>query len=342
MGPPLLGGSGRLRRLPLLLWTLLAVYRRVGVVAAAGGPGLGPLDLPLFKPPGWPWRAQEPLRRPHTADRPCRRHPSLPQVAGARRAAPHVTVADVGQLRFALADPRVDSIAVVDSGAPGSWNFTAEAWGGQVLLQRRVNISGFVGTSGRLPHRERAMFRLAAPGPGAATARPCCRPLMLSARHRFPMHVWPPPCLPAVDANQLAELVVVGPGGALHLSDLFLDDCLLPHLPLLCFAAGGRQGSLLLERLVLGDAACADAGASTAADWLLKARGWLGAGAVSIAGQCAPPRLPPPHSLTKRRPPHPAACPLCNLLLAPPAAVCLLGHLERGLGSQGRPQHPCG
>lgn len=55
---------------------------------------------------------------------------------------------------------------------------------------------------------------------------------------------------PAVDMNQLSELVVVGTNGSLHLRGLFLDDCLLPAMPLVCLAAGTGGGSLLLDSLV--------------------------------------------------------------------------------------------
>lgn len=72
--------------------------------------------------------------------------------------------------------------------------------------------------------------------------------------------------------NRLTELVVVGAGGALHQRGLVLDDCLLPVMPLLCFAAGREGGNITLEGLVLGDASCAAIALSTATDWLLKAR----------------------------------------------------------------------
>jgi hypothetical protein len=55
---------------------------------------------------------------------------------------------------------------------------------------------------------------------------------------------------PHVDANQLAQLVVVGKNGSLHLRSLFLDDCLLPGMPLLCLAAGADGGTLRLDQLV--------------------------------------------------------------------------------------------
>jgi hypothetical protein len=75
---------------------------------------------------------------------------------------------------------------------------------------------------------------------------------------------------PHVDANQLAQLVVVGKNGSLHLRSLFLDDCLLPGMPLLCLAAGADGGTLRLDQLVLGDSSCTSIRHSAATNWLLK------------------------------------------------------------------------
>lgn len=54
----------------------------------------------------------------------------------------------------------------------------------------------------------------------------------------------------AVDVNQLTELVVVGAGGRLHQRHIFVDDCMLPVMPLLCFAVGADEGSLIMDQLV--------------------------------------------------------------------------------------------
>lgn len=58
----------------------------------------------------------------------------------------------------------------------------------------------------------------------------------------------PPLC--AVDVNQLTELVVVGANGSLHQRSIYVDDCMLPVMPLLCFAVGADEGSLVMEQLV--------------------------------------------------------------------------------------------
>lgn len=53
-----------------------------------------------------------------------------------------------------------------------------------------------------------------------------------------------------MDVNQLTELVVVGANGSLHQRSIFVDDCMLPVMPLLCFAVGADEGSLVMDQLV--------------------------------------------------------------------------------------------
>ncbi|PRW58290.1 Mitogen-activated kinase kinase kinase 13-A [Chlorella sorokiniana] len=79
---------------------------------------------------------------------------------------------------------------------------------------------------------------------------------------------------PYADLNQLTELVVVGANGSLHQRGIYVDDCMLPVMPLLCFAVGADEGSLMMEQLVICDASCTDISRSTAADWLLKSAYW--------------------------------------------------------------------
>ncbi|KAL4426393.1 hypothetical protein ABPG77_004687 [Micractinium sp. CCAP 211/92] len=79
---------------------------------------------------------------------------------------------------------------------------------------------------------------------------------------------------PYLDVNQLTELIVVGANGSLLQSNLFLDDCLLPAMPLLCLAVAADNGRLSMHQLVLGDASCTDISQSRATDWLLKAAFW--------------------------------------------------------------------
>ncbi|KAL4430886.1 hypothetical protein ABPG75_006142 [Micractinium tetrahymenae] len=79
---------------------------------------------------------------------------------------------------------------------------------------------------------------------------------------------------PYVDVNRLTKLVVVGANGSFLQSNLFLDDCLVPAMPLLCLAVGADNGNLTMHQLVIGDASCTDIGQSTATDWLLKSAYW--------------------------------------------------------------------
>lgn len=53
-----------------------------------------------------------------------------------------------------------------------------------------------------------------------------------------------------MDVNQLTELVVVGANGSLHQRNIYVDDCMLPVMPLLCFAVGADEGSLVMDQLV--------------------------------------------------------------------------------------------
>ena len=84
----------------------------------------------------------------------------------------------------------------------------------------------------------------------AAALRRARRPAACSSCPAVPPLPPPAPWTAAVDANQLAELVVVGANGSLHQRGLFVDDCMLPAMPLLCFAVGADEGSLMMDQLV--------------------------------------------------------------------------------------------
>lgn len=76
---------------------------------------------------------------------------------------------------------------------------------------------------------------------------------VVPSRHALHPALAPPPIthtLCAVDVNQLTELVVVGANGSLHQRSIYVDDCMLPVMPLLCFAVGADEGSLVMEQLV--------------------------------------------------------------------------------------------
>ena len=194
-------------------------------------------------------------------------------------------------LHRARAKPSIAAIRLLPS---GHWNFSREKWPGQVVVTRAVSLTGVPDEGGHPLYGKRGP-RL--PGQMAAAGCVQVRALRRRSHERRMCHLhrkrtalqrrhWvellapsggphlagSPAChaAPAVDANRLTELVVVGANGSLLLSTLFLDDCLLPAMPLLCLAVAADNGNLTMRQLVLGDASCTDISHSTATDWLLK------------------------------------------------------------------------
>ena len=209
----------------------------------------------------------------------------------------------MAELQAALLDASVGHIEVA---AGARLVLSSDTWPSPVHLRHQVALTGAPDADGAPPYGQHP----GEGGPraaGTAGAAGGARYRWLLARPDLPLLTSSPPAShPAVRANQLAELVVVGRGGRLRLRSLFLDDCLLPAMPLLCLAVGRHGGALSFEDLTLGDARCSDIGASVATDSLLKVGGAAhqehqpAAPAVGSGG-C----LPPPTASTPRPVPVP-------------------------------------
>lgn len=136
----------------------------------------------------------------------------------------------------------------------------------------------------------------------------------------------------------------MGANGSLLQSNLFLDDCLLSAMPLLCLAVAADNGRLSMHQLVLGDASCTDISQSRATDWLLKVGGGSGgqfAGVDLVPRPCSllgsakcplplPPGRPYPGRTGGRagiRGVAGVSCRSCTLFWARCHAGRLLGHL---------------
>lgn len=188
-------------------------------------------------------------------------------------------MSSVGELHAALLNGDVSEVEVVPNARPGAWNFSTAYWPSQVLerVVTVVTVSGKDGRGAQPPHcewlqccrvqpssAEPADFSVALPHQGRApfrSPRRCrVRPRRDASRCLFTQPD-PRPAPGAVDVSRLTELVVVRAPGSL-----------VPVLPLLCFAAGADNGSIV----VLGGAACTHVAQSPATGWPLRVRGGPG------------------------------------------------------------------